>query len=332
MKDSSRLRRAVVVIGVVALLGTLVSVAAAATKKPDLSKAGLGKLRGTIMADGSSTVGPYTTAGAELFRRAGAGRVNVTVGISGTGGGFERFCKGEIDLSDASRPMRIREAAVCKSNDVGSWRAFTVANDALTVVVSRDNTWATCLTVAELKKIWEPGSKVSSWRDVRASFPNEPLRLFGPGTDSGTFEYFTEVINGRARASRSDYQASEDDNVLVQGVAGTRGGLGYFGFSYYEENQSRLKALQVENPKTGQCVAPSVATAQSNAYKPLSRPLFIYAKGSSFRRPEVQSFIAYIFANEKAIATRARFVPLTAAQLKRARTNFDLALKAVNRT
>ena len=332
MTDSSRLRRAVVAIGVVALLGTLVSVAAAATKKPDLSKAGLGKLRGTITADGSSTVGPYTTAGAELFRRAGASRVNITVGISGTGGGFERFCKGEIDLSDASRPMRVREAAACKSNDVGSWRAFAVANDALTVVVSRDNTWATCLTVAELKKIWEPGSKVSSWRDVRASFPNEPLRLFGPGTDSGTFEYFTEAVNGRARSSRSDYQASEDDNVLVQGVAGTRGGMGYFGFSYYEENQSRLRALQVENPKTGQCVTPSVATAQSNAYKPLSRPLFIYAKGSSFRRPEVQAFIAYIFANEKAIATRARFVPLTTAQLRRARTNFDLALKAANRT
>ena len=331
MMDSSRLRRAVVAVGVVALVGALASVAAAATK-PNLTKAGLGKLRGTVTADGSSTVGPYTTAAAELFRRAGAGKVNVTVGISGTGGGFERFCKGEIDLSDASRPMRTREADVCKTNSVGSWRAFTVANDALTVVVSRDNTWATCLTVAELKKIWEPGSKVSNWRDVRSSFPNEPLRLFGPGTDSGTFEYFTEAINGRARASRTDYQASEDDNVLVQGVAGTRGGMGYFGYSYFEENQTRLKALQVENPKTGQCVTPSVATTQNNTYKPLARPLFIYAKGTSFKRPEVQSFLAYIFANEKAIAQRARFVPLTTAQLKRARTNFDLALKAAART
>jgi phosphate transport system substrate-binding protein len=332
MKDSSRRRRAVAAIGVVALLGALVSVAAAATSKPDLSKAGLAKLRGTITADGSSTVGPYTTAAAELFRRAGASKANITVGISGTGGGFERFCKGETDLSDASRPMRTREAAVCKTNNIGSWRAFTVANDALTVVVSRDNTWATCLTVAELKKIWEPGSKVNNWNDVRSSFPNEPLRLFGPGTDSGTFEYFTEAVNGRARASRSDYQASEDDNVLVQGVSGTKGGLGYFGFSYYEENQTRLKALQVQNPKSGQCVTPSVATTQSGAYKPLSRPLFIYAKGTSFKRPEVQAFLAYIFANEKAIATRARFVPLTAPQLKRARINFDLALKAANRT
>jgi phosphate transport system substrate-binding protein len=331
MKSSSGLRRAAVAVGVVALVGVLASFAAAATK-PNLKKAALGRLSGTVTADGSSTVGPYTTAAAELYRRAGASKVNVTVGISGTGGGFERFCKGETDLSDASRPMRKTEAASCKSNNVGSWRAFTVANDALTVVVNRDNTWATCLTVAELKKIWEPGSKVNNWRDVRASFPNEPLRLFGAGTDSGTFEYFTEAVNGRARASRTDYQASEDDNVLVQGVAGTRGGMGYFGFSYYEENQSRLKALQVENPKTGQCVTPSVATAQNNTYRPLSRPLFIYAKGSSFRRPEVQAFLAYIFANEKAIAQRAKFVPLTAAQLKRARINFDLAVKAAART
>jgi phosphate transport system substrate-binding protein len=331
MTQASTLRRAIAVIAVVAAIGTMASLAAAAAS-PTLTKAALGRLSGTITADGSSTVGPYTTAGAELFRRAGAGKVNITVGISGTGGGFERFCRGEIDLSDASRPMRDREAAVCKQNNIGSWRAFTVANDALTVVVSRENTWATCLTVAELKKIWEPGSKVNNWRDVRSSFPNEQLRLFGAGTDSGTFEYFTEAINGRARASRSDYSASEDDNVLVQGVAGSKGGLGYFGYSYFVENQSRLKALQVENPKTGQCVAPSVATAQSGAYKPLSRPLFIYAKGTAFRRAEVQAFLAYIFANEKAIAQRARFVPLTATQLKRARTNFDLAVKAARRT
>jgi phosphate transport system substrate-binding protein len=331
MKMASGRRRIVVTAGVGVAVATLASVAMAASFLPKIDKASLGKLRGTITADGSSTVGPYTTAAAELFRRAGASKVNITVGISGTGGGFERFCRGEIDLSDASRPMRVREAQVCKDNSVGSWRAFTVANDALTVVVSRDNTWANCLTVPELKKIWEAGSKINNWNQVRSSFPNEPLRLFGPGTDSGTFEYFTEVINGRARSSRSDYSASEDDNVLVQGVAGTKGGLGYFGFSYYEENTSRLKALQVQNPKTGQCVTPSVATAQSNAYKPLSRPLFIYAKGSSFKRPEVQAFLQYIFANEKAIAQRARFVPLTTAQLKRARINFDLAIKAANR-
>jgi phosphate transport system substrate-binding protein len=312
------------------LLAALVGVAVVAVTAAEAAgpSYNLAKLKGTITADGSSTVGPYTTAAAELFRKAGAKNVRITVGISGTGGGFERFCRGETDLSDASRPMRVREAQVCRDNSIGSWRAFTVANDALTVVVNRQNTWASCLSVEELKKIWQPGSKVDNWKDVRAGFPDEKLKLFGPGTDSGTFEYFTEVVNGRARSSRSDYSASEDDNVLVQGVAGEKGGLGYFGFSYYEENQDKLRAVQVRNPKTNQCVAPGVKTAQNGSYKPLSRPLFIYAKGSSFRRTEVQAFLDYIFDNEVAIAKRARFVPLTPAQLKRARINFDLAVKA----
>lgn len=327
---SSKVHRGALLLGLVVLAGAIASVATAAKTPPSLKKAALARLSGTITADGSSTVGPYTTAAAELFRKAGASEVNVTVGISGTGGGFERFCRGETDLSDASRPMKLSEAAVCKQNAV-PWRAFTVANDALTVVVNKSNTWASCLTVAELQKIWAPGSDVSSWKQVRSSFPDEPLRLFGPGTDSGTFDYFTEVINGKSRASRSDYSASEDDNVLVQGVAGTKGGLGYFGFSYFEENQSRLKALQVVNPKTGKCVAPSVATAQSGAYRPLSRPLFIYAKGSSFKRPEVKAFFAYVLANERAIATRADFVPLTKAQLRRAKIRFQLALNAAGR-
>jgi phosphate transport system substrate-binding protein len=291
----------------------------------------LKRLKGSITADGSSTVGPYTTAAAELFRRAGANDVQVTVGISGTGGGFSRFCRGEIDLSDASRPMRNTEAALCKTNNVGSWRAFTVANDALTVVTNQQNTWARCLTVAELKKIWEPGSKVDNWRDVRPGFPDVPLKLFGPGTDSGTFEYFTEAINGRARASRTDYQASEDDNVLVQGVSGERGAMAYFGYSYFIENQSRLNAVQVTNPKTNQCTAPSRATVFNNSYKPLSRPLFIYAKGSSFKRQEVQAFLDYIFDNEVAIARRSDFISLTPKQLQRARTNFALAVKAARR-
>jgi phosphate transport system substrate-binding protein len=330
-RGSGDWRRRTMVGGVAALVALLGSTAWSATKIP-LDKQSLGKLRGTITADGSSTVGPYTQAAAELFRKAGAAKVNVTVGISGTGGGFERFCKGETDLSDASRPMKISEAQRCKDQNVGGWRAFTVANDALSVVVNRSNTWATCLTTAELKKIWEPGSKVDSWQDVRAGFPDEPLKLFGPGTDSGTFDYFTEVVNGKSRASRSDFSASEDDNVLVQGVAGTKGGMGYFGFSYFEENKDKLKALSIENPKTRKCVAPSVATAQSGAYKPLARPLFIYAKGSSFKRTEVQAFLAYVFANEKAIATRADFVPLTVKQLKKARITFDLAVKAARRS
>jgi phosphate transport system substrate-binding protein len=322
---SGRRRRGIVAVGVIATVGVLGSIAVAANTP-------LNKLSGSIVVDGSSTVGPYTTAAAELFSRAGAKNVRVTVGISGTGGGFERFCKGETDLSDASRPMKIAEAKNCQTNNIGAWRAFTVANDALTVVVNKDNTWATCLSVDELKKIWNTGSNVDNWKDVRAGFPDQKIKLFGPGTDSGTFDYFTEVINGKAKASRSDYAASEDDNVLVQGVGGEKGGLGYFGFSYYEENQGKLNAVQVKNPKTGNCVAPSAAAAQNGTYKPLARPLFIYAKGTSFKRPETQAFLRYIFDNEKAIAKRAKFVSLTPAQLKKARINFDLAVKAAKKS
>ena len=329
MKLFSGGRAFAVVVGVVVcLVLASVAVGASAARNPTYN---LKALSGSITADGSSTVGPYTQAAAELFSRAGASRVKVTVGISGTGGGFQRFCKGEIDLSDASRPMRVSEAQACKTNNIGSWRAFTVANDALTVVVNQQNSWAQCLSVPELKKIWEPGSKINNWKDVRAGFPDVPLRLFGAGTDSGTFEYFTEAINGRARASRTDYQASEDDNVLVQGVAGERGAMGYFGYSYYNENRNRLNAVQVRNPKTDQCVAPAVNTVHNNSYKPLSRPLFVYAKGSSFQRREVQAFIDYIFDNEVKVAQRARFVPLTKVQLKRARTNFHLAVAATKK-
>jgi phosphate transport system substrate-binding protein len=282
-------------------------------------------LGGTITADGSSTVGPYTQAAAELFQKKNPG-VRVTVGISGTGGGFERFCRNETDLSDASRPIRGSEAANCVKNGV-KYSAFTVANDALTVVVNRQATWVKCLSVADLKKIWEPGSKVNNWHDVRASFPDQALKLYGAGTDSGTFDYFTEVINGRARASRSDYQATEDDNVTVQGVSGDRGAMGYFGYSYYDENKDKLKAVQIVNPKTGKCVAPGQETVWNNTYKPLSRPLFIYAKRTSFTRPEVRSFIGYIFNNERAIAQRADFISLTKAQLRKARYQYQLALK-----
>ncbi|CAN5807898.1 PstS family phosphate ABC transporter substrate-binding protein [soil metagenome] len=325
MKTGASRRALLLAIGIAASLA-LAAVATGAGPTYDLRN-----LKGSIAADGSSTVGPYTTAAAELFRKAGADDVKVTVGISGTGGGFERFCKGEIDLADASRPMKIAEAQKCKENAIGSWRAFTVANDALTVVVNQQNTWASCLSVAELRKIWDQDSKVDSWKDVRAGFPDVPLKLFGPGTDSGTFDYFTEVVNGKSKRSRTDYQASEDDNVLVQGVSGERGGMGYFGYSYFIENQSRLNAVQIRNPKTDQCVAPGVRTVHSNAYKPLSRPLFIHTKGSSFKRPEVQAFIDYIFDNEVKIATRARFVSLTKVQLQRARTNFLLAVRAARR-
>jgi len=280
--------------------------------------AGGSVLSGTITADGSSTVGPYTTAAAEGFHKLHS-KVNVTVGISGTGGGFERFCRGETDLSDASRPIKASESKACADNDV-KWVAFTVANDGIAIVVNKQNTWAHCLTVAQLHEMWKPGSNVDNWKDVSPSFPDEDLKLFGPGTDSGTFDFFTEKINGRARASRSDYFPSENDNVIVQGVAGEKGGLGYFGLSYYVENKDKLNLVKV-NPGGG-CVGPNIKTVQSRRYKPLSRPLFIYVKKTSFKRPEVHAFIGYILKNERAIARRARFVSLTDAQLELARDKF----------
>jgi len=288
--------------------------------------AGVSALSGSVSADGSSTLGPYTSAAAEGFQKKNKG-ARITVGISGTGGGFERFCRNETDLSNASRPMKNSEAIKCRDAGV-KWVAFTVANDGLSVVVNRQNTWANCLTVAELKKVWEPGSKVNNWSQIREAFPNVPLKLFGAGTDSGTFDYFTEAINGKAKASRSDYLASEDDNIIVQGVEGERGSMGYFGFSYYEENKDKLKVLAIDHGKGNGCVTPSIATVQANKYRPLSRPLFIYSKRDSFRRPVVAGFIGYIFNNEKAIATQAGFIALTDRQLKKARYTYRVALKA----
>ena len=282
-------------------------------------------LKGRITADGSSTVGPWTTSAAELFQKKNRG-VSVTVGISGTGGGFERFCRGETDLQNASRAIKTSEVLECRDNGV-AWVAFRVASDGIAVVVNPSNTWVDCLTTAELKKIWDTGSKVDSWADVRPGFPNVPLKLFGPGTDSGTFDYFTEAINGKSRQSRSDYQASEDDNVLVQGVAGERGGLGYFGLSYYEENRSRLKLVRVNGGRG--CVAPSVQTVQNATYKPLGRPLFVYAKRTSFKRAEVAAFIGFALNNQQAIAKRADYVWLTEKQARNARYRYLSVLKQV---
>jgi phosphate transport system substrate-binding protein len=268
------------------------------------------QLSGMIAVDGSSTVGPLTSVAAELFKEQQP-NVNVTVGISGTGGGFEKFCTGETDISDASRPIEDDEKAACQAKGI-QYSEFTMANDALTVVVNKDNTWATCLTVAELKKIWEPGSKINNWSQVRSGFPNERLTLAGPGTDSGTFDYFTDTINGEEGASRTDYSPSEDDNVTVQSVKGAKGGMGYFGFSYYEENQDTLKALEIDNGSG--CVAPSVETAQDGSYAPLSRPLFIYPKAASLKEPEVLGFVEYYVANAEQIAEEAGFVPVNPTQ------------------
>jgi phosphate transport system substrate-binding protein len=282
------------------------------------------KLRGKITADGSSTLGPYVTAAAERFQKRNTG-VQITIGISGTGGGFERFCKGETDLSNASRPMKQSEAKACRENGL-RYEAFLLANDGISIVANKANTWLSCLTVDELRKIWDSGSKVDNWKDVRSSFPSVPLKLYGPGTDSGTFDFFTEHINGKAKRSRADYVASENDNVLVRGVAGDRGGLGYFGYSYYTENKSRLKLVAVN--AGGGCVRPSLSNIQSYRYKPLSRPLFVYAKRSSFHRAAVQGFIRFMIQNERSIARTAKFVSLTPRQLRKARYQYDRALRA----
>jgi phosphate transport system substrate-binding protein len=275
----------------------------------------------SISADGSSTVGPLATAAAEQFRSENPDS-RVTVGISGTGGGFERFCRGETDLSNASRPIEDDEKTACADKGV-EYIELQVANDALTVVVNSENDWVDCLTVEQLKKIWEPGSKVSSWQDVDPSFPDEKLTLYGPGTDSGTFDYFTDEINGEEGASRSDYSASEDDNVIVRGVTGEKGALGYFGFSYYEENQDSLKAVEIDSGDG--CVAPSAETAQSGEYKPLSRPLFTYVKKASLEREGVRDFVTFWLDNAEAITETARFVPMTDAQLEESRSSLESA-------
>jgi phosphate transport system substrate-binding protein len=276
---------------------------------------------GTISADGSSTLGPFVTKAAEDFKV--EQDVDVTVGISGTGGGFERFCAGETDISNASRPIDEEEIALCEEGGV-EYIEFQVATDALTNVVNKANDWATCLTVDQLKKIWEPGSKVENWNQIDPSFPDAPLVVFGPGTDSGTFDYYTDVIVGEEGASRTNYQASEDDNVIVQGVAGERGGLGYFGFSYFEQNQDTLKALEVDGGEG--CVAPSAETARDGSYTPLARPLFVYVKKSSFDENEdVRNFVKFMLDSNESIAEAAQFVPLSAEQLAEQETKYEEA-------
>ena len=277
-------------------------------------------LSGRINADGSSTVAPLMSLAAERFRKVEPG-VKITVGTSGTGGGFERFCRGETDLANASRPIKEEEEELCAKESVAHF-PIQVANDGIAVVVNKENTWANCLTVDQLKKIWEPGSKVDSWRDIDPSFPDVELELFGAGTDSGTFDYFTDAIVGEEGASRSDYTPSEDDNVTVRGVSGVRGALGYFGLSYYVENQERLKALEIDGGDG--CVAPSVETVQNGEYKPLSRALFTYLNEDSLAdKPALEPFLIFALDNEVKLARGAKFVPMTTQQLDEARTALE---------
>ena len=267
-------------------------------------------LTGAIVIDGSSTVAPLATLIAEKFEGANPG-VSVTVGTSGTGGGFEKFCAGETDVSNASRAIKDEEVALCGDGGV-EYTEMLVANDGIAIVANPENDWATCLTVDQLALMWGPDSTATSWKDIDPSFPDEPLKLYGPGTDSGTFDFFTDAINGEEGASRTDYSPSEDDNVTIQGVNGEKGGLGYFGLSYYEENKDKLKLIEVDNGAG--CVAPSPETVQAGEYAPLSRPLFMYVSAAAAERPEVLAFAQYFLGNEEAINTEALFVPLSEEQ------------------
>ncbi len=269
----------------------------------------------TISVDGSSTVGPFADRAAVEFM-ASRPEVDVDVELSTTRQGFDRFCAGEIEIANASRPIDEDEAADCAEAAV-EYVELQIANDAITVAIHKPILfdWVTCLTVDQLRRIWEPDSEVDNWNDVDPSFPNVPLRLYGAGEGSGTFRYFTFVVNGERGASRSDYAATDDDNDTVQGVADHKGALGYFGFSYYQANQSRLNALEIDGGRG--CVPPSVETVQDGTYTPLSRPLFVYVQQRALaERPEVRQFVRYLLRNQRAIAEHALFVPLSDEQLQ----------------
>ena len=267
-----------------------------------------------IKIDGSSTVYPITEAVAEEFQKAKKNAIKVTVGISGTGGGFKKFCRDETDISNASRPITAKEMEDCKAAGV-QYVEMPVAFDALTVVINPKNTFLKQITVAELKAMWEPAAqgKITKWNQVNPAWPDAPIKLFGAGADSGTFEYFTEATVGKAKSSRGDYTASEDDNVLVQGVSRDVNGIGYFGYAYYAENMSRLKGLAIVNPKTGAAVEPSGANVENGSYVPLSRPIFVYVKARSLQKPEVRAFLEYYMNNADKLVREVKYVPLPKA-------------------
>ncbi len=267
-----------------------------------------------VKVDGSSTVYPITEAVAEEFQKAKKNAIKVTVGISGTGGGFKKFCRGETDFSNASRPITAKEMEDCKAAGV-EYIEMPIAYDALTVVINPKNSFLKQATVEELKKMWEPASqgKVMKWNEVNPAWPDAPIKLFGAGADSGTFEYFTEAIVGKAKSSRGDFTASEDDNVLVQGVSRDVNAIGYFGYAYYAENMNRLKGLPIVNPKTGKAVEPSAANVENGTYVPLSRPIFVYVKKSSLDKPEVREFVDFYMKNAEKLVREVKYVPLPKA-------------------
>jgi phosphate transport system substrate-binding protein len=270
-----------------------------------------------IKVDGSSTVYPITEAVAEDFQKSKKGALKVTVGISGTGGGFKKFCRGETDIANASRPILKKEMDECTAAGI-RYVELPVAFDALTVVVNPQNDFIKQLTVDELKKMWEPAAqgKVKSWKEVNPAWPDLPLKLYGPGADSGTFDYFTEAVVGKSKSSRGDYTASEDDNVLVQGVSRDKGGLAYFGFAYYIENQKKLKAVPIVAKTGGAAVLPSIENVMKATYQPLARPIFIYVSEKSLEKPEVKEFVRYYMTHGGKLSKEVKYVPLPEAAYK----------------
>ncbi len=277
-----------------------------------------------VKIDGSSTVFPITEAVAEEFQKAKQNKVKVTVGISGTGGGFKKFCRGETDVSDASRPILKKEMEDCKAAGI-EYFELPVAFDALTVVINPKNSFIKQLTIAEMKKMWEPAAqgKVTRWNQVNPAWPDQPMKLFGAGADSGTFDYFTEAVVGKAKSSRGDFTASEDDNVLVQGVARDVNALGYFGYAYYVENKDKLKAVPIVNNK-GQPVLPSLEAVIKGTYQPLSRPIFIYVNAKSLGKPEVKEFVEFYLTHGAELSQEVKYVPLPTHAYK---TAWDHVLK-----
>ena len=265
----------------------------------------------TVKVDGSSTVFPVTEAVAEDFQKASKGSVKVTVGISGTGGGFKKFCRDETDVSNASRPILKKEMDDCRAAGV-EYIELPVAFDALTVVINPKNSFIKSLTVAELKKMWEPAAqgKVMKWKDVNPAWPDQPLKLFGAGADSGTFDYFTEAIVGKSKSSRGDFTASEDDNVLVQGVSRDQNALGFFGFAYYEENKDKLRAVPIIEKDGKPAVLPSIDNVLKGTYQPLARPIFIYVNVKSLAKPEVKQFVEYYMKHGAKLSREVKYVPL----------------------
>ncbi len=277
-------------------------------------------LSGTIAIDGSSTVYPFAQAAAEQFGPESPD-VKITVGESGTGGGFEKFCAGETQISNASRPIEQEEIDACKAKGIG-YSEVQVANDGIAVVTNKDLK-IDCLTTEQLKKLWQKDSKITNYSQLDAKLPDEKVSLYGPGTDSGTFDFFTEEINGEKGDSRTDYQPSEDDNVLVEGVSGDKGGLGYFGFSYYEQNTDKLSLVGVDSGKG--CITPTKADIQSGTYKPLSRPIFMYVSNDAIKKPEVKGFLDDVIDEYQPIAEAAKIVPMTEAQAAKAKTALEKA-------